>query len=760
MIAARLLERYAAGGLRIMARRRGFAAAATAPKAALIAFLEPRLFSPEANRRLVHALGPGPRRLLQALKARGGRARLVALAAAVEGSARETATDLRDLLELGLLLYPADESGPLWTLGAGERVWMDRSTADALEPVPGMRAPPRLLARPPAWTRGDPPGLLQADLVLLLAGLERHEVRLLADGDPGLRGWAALGRGLLVPELVGAARAPEDTGRLWFLYLLLDELGLVKVRGGRLVPAESAAGFFHGETDRQLAATAGAWRRLTRWNELTRVEELMQRPAATGVLDLPSPGRVLRARARVLAALRRFDPGRWYAFSALRREIKASHPGFLVPRPPANGSAGHTYGDLGERGAGGTWHPLDRTADWDRVEGRFIARILLEPLGWLGAVESGFDAPPVAGGSGSRVDAFRVTATGAFLLGGTAALPAPEPEARLIVQPDFHMLLLSAAPDPGLLHDLSRCAQFTGGDRVTRFTLSRASVLGGFRAGWDGARLRARLLEASGRALPQNVDETLTGWERSFQRFRIETSVSLIEAPAAAAPTLRRLARGRAGALAPLGAGLWQVASSDRDAVLDGLRRAGVTVRRLNHATRTTRALESGPGLRIAVLATQLDWVSAALLARLATPQSPPGRVWRLDRRRVRAALRLGWTEEALRRGLESRAGTLSPEARLALHVWSIPRGQVRLERTALFSCADPDLAQRVLATPSLVAHLEREVAPGVWVIRSGEVEALRRGLRLVGLAPGRGPSVVRGAGAPILTARECLPRR
>jgi hypothetical protein len=115
------LDGYATESLKTMARRRGWRDAGGAGKAALIAFLEPRLFSRDANEQLILSLPDRQKKLLAALKARGGEAAIVTLTATVEGDSEEVTTDIRDLVELGLMLYPyfVSNSFLLWGTGIG-----------------------------------------------------------------------------------------------------------------------------------------------------------------------------------------------------------------------------------------------------------------------------------------------------------------------------------------------------------------------------------------------------------------------------------------------------------------------------------------------------------------------------------------------------------------------------------------------------------------------------------------------------------------
>ncbi|MFQ5718394.1 MAG: WYL domain-containing protein [Acidobacteriota bacterium] len=758
MLADRFLETYATESLKVMARRRGLRDAGSASKAVLIDYLSPRLFSREANRRLVEALPPGQRRLLAALKARGGRSNTLALSAAVASDAAQARSDLNELLELGLLLYPA-EGGPLkYRLGECERVWMDRSAAAAVDPAAATGATPKLLAHPPARIRDEQLGLLLADLLLLLVGMERgrFEPPPATAARPDESGpWIDLAPRLLIaPDIDDASNGPHRpaagaTGRPRLLYLLAEEAGLLKVKNGRLTAGEAATRFFHQPRSTQAATLFRIFTRLQTWNEFTRIEEIVSRPLPDriGKTHAPSPGRVARARARVLTALRRFDPERWYAFSALRREIKASHPQFLIRRGGA-ATAGHQYLGLGERGRGQTTRGLDLTADWDRVEGRFIARVLLEPLLWFGAVSLGFDETPED--EPSHLDAFRITREGAYLLGVSDALPGRRPAGReLVVQPDFDLLCLSPDPDTCLLHDLSRFAEFTGGDRVVRFTLTRPAAMRGFHDGWDVARITTRLDDAAAVPMPQNVAATMASWEEAYHRFRIVRRVTLVEDRSGTLTMDAGVLTGVSGARR-LQPDLWRVPAGSGRRLARRLRDENRTVRCIDYATAPGHGLILGPMLRITRNERGTDWITEGLLRRCATPLGEDGTTWVLDRDVVAATCRDGLDASELLAMLEARSATVSPEIRVALAAWGQTGAEVSVGQVQLFVCRDADLLGRILDTPSLAQCLGEALGAGVFAVARGQVTRLRERLQAIGLrfTPGlRLPAENRPAG-------------
>jgi hypothetical protein len=730
------LDGYATESLKTMARRRGWRDAGGAGKAALIAFLEPRLFSREANEQLIRSLPERQKQLLAALKARGCEAAIVTLTATVDGDAEEVTTDIRDLVELGLMLYPAREaSGRKYRLGECPRVWMDAAAAHAVKPAATQGDRPRLLATAPEDVSQACPGLLLADLVIVLNALERKRVPPPEPGRVPGRPWRDLAGLLLLPS----EPPDEDAGiapRLAFIYALLETMGLVRVRSGRLVADPQAAGLFHGDRGELHRVIFDAWKRTHGWDEFKNIPEILPRPVPDEALGVhtPSTGRVSRARGKVLTALKRFSPGRWYAFSSLAREMKTQDPDFLIRRDGEDGQRGSTYRGFGQRGRGDTALPLDLTGDWDKVEGRFLARLLLEPLHWLGLVDLGLDL--TSHGKTTQLDAFSLTPVAAFLLGATDTYPdSPHEAVPLLVQPDFTILCLSPEPDPGLLHDLAGFADYTGGDRVARFALSRESVQRGLHADMAAEDMKGILSRATGGSLPQNVTASLLEWQTSHHRFRLVQGVTLVEDPHGLVPrssTATQVLDGLGTEIAP---GLYRPLRADAASVRALLRPARIRMRHLDYAAGPARVLSFADDDVITCSPRGDDWLTRGLLESVAGPVPHEHGQWRIEPSKVRATVESGKTTREIIQALAARSAGVSARWRLKLTVWSRPTPTVAVAKAALFTCSDGQLRELILAVPELAAEIGEQIADDTFVVHPGRMTALRRSLRSFGLA-------------------------
>jgi hypothetical protein len=98
-------------------------------------------------------------------------------------------------------------------------------------------------------------------------------------------------------------------------------------------------------------------------------------------------------------------------------------------------------------------------------------------------------------------------------------------ERSLVVQPSFEVLLLH--PDMPTLYSLLPFAQLNQVEVVSRFTLTRTSVLRGLRTGMTVEHMLKVLQEHSQKELAQNVEYTLRDWARLYKGARLSQVVLL-----------------------------------------------------------------------------------------------------------------------------------------------------------------------------------------------------------------------------------------
>jgi hypothetical protein len=161
------------------------------------------------------------------------------------------------------------------------------------------------------------------------------------------------------------------------------------------------------------------------------------------------------------------------------------------------------------------------------IEGTFVGGALSGPLHWLGMVDASAD--------GGRLLAFRINEGGAAVLRhgdirSSVLESRLRSEARLVVQPNFEVFALGPVAEGAL----ARLELFTDRVKADRsafeYTLSRAAIYRGQKAGVSVDQIILFLEQESGAALPQNVRRTLQEWGEQHERIVFHRAVALCEA--------------------------------------------------------------------------------------------------------------------------------------------------------------------------------------------------------------------------------------
>lgn len=155
---------------------------------------------------------------------------------------------------------------------------------------------------------------------------------------------------------------------------------------------------------------------------------------------------------------------------------------------------------------------------WAQMLNVFLRRRLV-PLGGarLGRTEEG-------------AAAFSVTDAGRYLLGGTDELRfTAEADGEVLVQPDFEIVFLSAAPR--VEAELARLAERTGTGHVgALFRITRTSVLRAAESGITAEKMLKTLAGVSRAPVPANVARQVRDWFGGTRRVRVRPTV-LVECP-------------------------------------------------------------------------------------------------------------------------------------------------------------------------------------------------------------------------------------
>jgi hypothetical protein len=549
----RALGNYQATAVAAIAGAHGVEKARFPRKNDQVAELARRLAGGDGLREHLAKLSEAQREALAFVARKGGSTALTSVARLLRrqlGDKDRADKQLRELLTRGLLLFGEAGGGywGSWRLDLSGHdptlnmrvVWMPRSVAALLPPE---RAWAELVERAPApaAVQAGEPGDLLRDVYLLLRSLRARPVRLTQQGAPH-----ATDMRRLVAEMrphVDKKAWEEAAGALMFVVLLAHAAGLVVADATGMRPSAGADEFVAASRPAQVARLYAAWLAVD-WNELERVPALVVDGYAGGYGDIPDAARLGAARRLLGEALTGLSDGDWWSVAGLGAAIRRRDPDFLTGgvtavalvagawgawSPYAAQSAEHYRGIRRAGVADYRQSLLVREADWDAVEGAYIRQVIAEPLRWLGLVDAGLDAA-------GQVAAVRVTPLGRSVLTGApgAVTPAPAAGPRLVVQPNFEVIVLDASASLDLMARLDRFATARSVDRAAIYHLSREGLVTALQAGQTLAEIERLLEEESGGALPQNVAYSLAEWARQFERVTVRPGATLLEADEAA----------------------------------------------------------------------------------------------------------------------------------------------------------------------------------------------------------------------------------
>ncbi|GLV58696.1 hypothetical protein KDH_55260 [Dictyobacter sp. S3.2.2.5] len=312
-------------------------------------------------------------------------------------------------------------------------------------------------------------------------------------------------------------RLESDHPQLFFIRLLLMQLGLLSVRRGMLVP-EAAEAFFDLPLAERARRCYHAYIDTAFWNDLINLSDINIRPAPDPLL--PAHEEIVHARHQVVERMLYEAPTEWHDLAAFIARVKLHVPYLLFPR---------RYGLRAERYSQGSnpygwdfrlrrgW--LTHREGWHMVEGGFIRTLLSGPLQWMGLVHF---APETLAPS-------FVFSTSAVAIMRDVPLPSMELAAsRLIVQPNFDVVVRAPVSE-GLLVRLDRFAERVSLEHIAQYHLSKNSVMRAVQHGERVETILAVLEPASDGQIPQNVRYSLEEWERQVRRIEIWPRATLIE---------------------------------------------------------------------------------------------------------------------------------------------------------------------------------------------------------------------------------------
>lgn len=543
-----VLRSYAHSSRQQMARSRGLDHKGKGSEA-LVAMLQPVLYSTVSIRQALQELSPAERALLDHLVLLGGSAptsllrRLLTQENLVDpeprgreawGAYREEkgspwsleSRNFADIVaRLGVLglVYSSNPgiSGGMELSRPGYRLYIPDAV---LEHVPAGTLPLETTS-PSALVAPAEPAALLRDVYVLLSVATERPIPLTKAGLIVKRSLTQINGLLRVQEDVAAARAEDELPYLSWLHSLAEELPLLVARAGELRPTESARTFLalpRGERRRQLFA---AYRRTPLWSEVFAIPGVsIKTPGGRR----PVPPLIVAARERIIGEVAALPPERWIGVDHLIDRVRRTAYEFLLPRRWYNSNR-YSYGYVlqpnpysGENEPGWIFEQITKEAEgWDTVEAGFIRVAVTQALRWLGVVDLGF--------RGERAVAFRITADGARLL-HDEPLPEAEPAApNVVIQPNFQIFAFEPTEE-SILFRLDQLADRVRLEQAGEYRLSRESFIRAQRAGWGAADAVQFLQEVSSVPVPQNVRRSLEEWGAEQERVVIRRGVALLHA--------------------------------------------------------------------------------------------------------------------------------------------------------------------------------------------------------------------------------------
>ncbi len=375
----------------------------------------------------------------------------------------------------------------------------------------------------------------QRDLYLYWSYVRDNETQLTRQGYVFKRVLKKLNETLLVPGDMGKGMSEKENPRLHFIRLLLQELGLLKVRRVKsIVNAIQSSDFWSDRPTIRVQQSFQAWRDGVFWNELLYLPGVTVQSWHTPDLSL-----IVAARKKVLDHLVKLPVGEWVALERLVNRLRMSDYEFLFSREVPEQRRYYGYGYYSpdfdtpysayRNPLGWQFSPItDEAQGWEKVEAQFVRNIFTGPLHWLGVVDLGYAGPIDKDGAALRPVTYRLTDIGAWLLGLGSAPEVPADEGRVVVQPNFQIFALDPISDH-VLSTLDQFAERISAERAIEYKLTRESVYAAQQKGWTARQVAEYLEERSGDPLPQNVARTLEEWEVLHRRIVIHRRTSLAQ---------------------------------------------------------------------------------------------------------------------------------------------------------------------------------------------------------------------------------------
>jgi hypothetical protein len=545
----------------------------------------------------------------------------------------------------------------------------------------------------------------ELDLLSVLEVVIARAPKVLKNGLPNLAFFRAANTSLAAPD-----HEPEGAGftQVEFWLALARELNLVTSADGRLDVTPEADSFFAAGSDERLAALRRAWVESRDLNEFLLSPELELPAFRKGrtlevVSDIPTAERLVESRRELVRIVESLEET---TLPRLLQKLERDACDLFISHQEDGSWRQVYYRGIRERGGR---EDIERDGSWALVEGAVIRLMLALPLSRLGWID--YDA-----------------ATGAIT--PPAEGPSEEPAFEVVVQPNFEVVALGDRPDPSALWRLARFTTPKPEGRVRTYVLERKPFADALGRGEPAAGLIGFVAGLSRAPLPQNVRFSLDDWAALSERIKIWPDALLIEAegvedlanalPAKLLENLlpARLAGGHYVCPAPDAAALRDVLPARRQP-LDYSRRLPPVIA----PTDTTDLVASREDLHFR--ARQL----LALVSRSVGTDR-----YELDAELVtQSATAIGPTE-LLRRLRDGLSRPLSSTLELALRTWSGEFPPPYAGEAEIFLVDNVEQAELLAELPEFRRWVDRQLAPGVFLLRAGGGSGVRKVLQKLGI--------------------------
>jgi hypothetical protein len=626
------------------------------------------------------------------------------------------------LTGLGLVFSLSENGNSHKQLSPGRRLVIPQAICDHLPPVAEWM--PHLEVSQLSDTAPGSAEAFQRDLFLFWSYINSNNVTLTTREYIPKRHWTRIHNTFRKQEDVQQARNEGETDRLYFLHLLMSEIGLFCREGSELRPASGSRDFLGLSLRARTERSFRGWLRTAKWNELYRIRELRIDPSQR---DSRISSALKGGRQFVTGLLRHTPPEKWISIQDLIERAKAVNYEFLLPGQNNYHSFHSPY--YGHNNVLSWEFPLgDKGQSWELVEARFIANVLQEPLHWMGIVSLGW--------KGRKLEAFQITPLGAQILGIRAPEPEQTPSQRLIVQPNFQIFALDPISDY-TLSTLDEFAERTKNGHVFEYHLTRESVYEAQQKGMTVSEIINFLDKESSTPVPQNVKLTLQEWGRYHERIVFYQDVSLCQAANSeimqrlqADPALQTLLRHPVSSTAAL--------VDNQDKELESLRKA-LQDKGLLPTTSAPQEETSPPPAFVTAkgeIEFRHDVPDIHLLSALRPFTEVKDGKWQITSQAVENAVREGWSATRILRFLSKMQGeTLQPEMVSKIKVWGKHYGRAALQTVTLLQLKGSHILEELAEDPDIGPLIEPfSISEALAIVRQEDVPALKKMLRKKGI--------------------------